>query len=174
MRPEQLSHELREARSTNLNRRRWIMGLSMVGAAASQLVTLYQMGVIPNLPDPPVPVFDSSRVDASNYAYENFNMPDGPRMLITYGITAALTATGGKNRAEEMPLLPIATAVKTAIDAGQATVLAFKEWDENQALCAYCQAATLASVASVALALPEAMEAIRHLRNRRTRQRVFG
>ncbi|EHC15987.1 hypothetical protein [Fischerella thermalis] len=36
-------------------RRRVIIGLSMLGDSMGQPVTLYQTGIIPHLPDPPVP-----------------------------------------------------------------------------------------------------------------------
>ena len=57
MDPKQLSHELREVKTPDLDRRRQIIGLSMVGATMGQLVSLYQTGVIDHLPDPPVPFF---------------------------------------------------------------------------------------------------------------------
>ncbi len=142
------------------------MGLSMVGAAAGAVVSLYQTGVIRHLPDPPIPVFDSSKVDASSYAYKRFNQPDAPGMLVNYGITAMLTAMGGKDRARTMPLAPIAMAVKTVMDSVTALELGREEWVENRKLCFYCQAATAASRASVALALPEAVRAARHLMGR--------
>jgi uncharacterized membrane protein len=41
--------------------------------------------------------------------------------------------------------------------------IAYEEWDENKALCAYCQAATAASVASLAIAMPELLRAARQL-----------
>jgi len=44
--------------------------------------------------------------------------------------------------------------------------LAREEWNENKALCAYCQVATLCSILSVALAVPEMRRAIRTLRGR--------
>lgn len=42
MNPTQLSRELREGQSPELTNRRWIIGLSLLGAAAGQVVTLYQ------------------------------------------------------------------------------------------------------------------------------------
>ncbi|MCU0491525.1 MAG: vitamin K epoxide reductase family protein [Chloroflexaceae bacterium] len=164
MNPAQLSHELRKGVSDDLTRRRWIVGLSMVGATMAQLVTLYQVGVIKHLPDPPIPIFDSSKVDASNYAYKRFNSPDGPLMLLTYGLTAWLASAGGQNRAQEMPLLALATSAKTIFDAVSTVKLAGEEWGENQALCAYCQVATVCSWASAILSLPEAWEAIQTMR----------
>ncbi|NEQ27358.1 MAG: vitamin K epoxide reductase, partial [Microcoleus sp. SIO2G3] len=108
MEPKQLSHELREGQSPDLDRRRWIIGLSMLGATMGQIVSLYQTGILKELPDLPIPFVDSDRVDASEYAYSRLNTPDGPLMTINYGITAWLASTGGQNRARENPLVPIA------------------------------------------------------------------
>lgn len=166
MNPRQLSHELRNEVTPDLTRRRWIIGLSMVGALAGQIVSLYQTGIIKKLPDPPLPIFDSDRVDASDYAYKRLNSPDGPAMLVSYGITAWLASAGGKSRAEQTPLLPLALALKTLYDAGVALELGREEWAENKALCAYCQAATVASLVSVGLALPEALRAVQNLMER--------
>jgi hypothetical protein len=59
-----LSEELRNGSNPDLNRRRWIIGLSMLGSAVAQIVSLYQTGIIKKLPDPPIPIFDSDKVDA--------------------------------------------------------------------------------------------------------------
>jgi hypothetical protein len=44
MEPQQLSRELREGNSPDLIRRRWIIGLSMLGVTMGQIVSLYQTG----------------------------------------------------------------------------------------------------------------------------------
>jgi uncharacterized membrane protein len=161
--PRQLSRDLRLGESPDLTRRRWIVGLSLLGTAAGQLVGLFQTGIVPRLPDPPSDLFDSSRVDASDYAYSRLQTPDAFVMIATYAVTAGLAAAGGKDRAREQPWLPIATLAKTLYDSFVTLKLAREEWDENRAFCAYCQAATVASLASVALAVLEAVEAVRNL-----------
>ncbi|WP_266367074.1 vitamin K epoxide reductase family protein [Tellurirhabdus rosea] len=163
MNPTQLSYELREGESEDLTRRRWMVGLSMLGAAAGQVVGLYQTGIIKHLPDPPISLFNSDKVDASDYGYKRLDTPDALMMLVNYGITAWLAGAGGINRAEEQPLLPIATAAKAVVDSATALKLGVEEWEENKALCFYCQVATVASLATVALALPEAVKAFRNL-----------
>lgn len=165
MNPRQLSHELRKGETADLSRRRWIIGLSMVGATMAQLVSIYQTGIISHLPDPPLPGFDSSRVDASNYAYKRYNSPDGPAMLVNYGLTSWLAAAGGKDRAKQSPTLPLMMGAKILLDTGLAIKLAQEEWAENKAFCAYCQVATLCSLASVALAVPEVRSAYRAWRS---------
>jgi uncharacterized membrane protein len=167
MTPSELSRELREGHNADLTRRRWIIGLSFVGAAMAQAVSLFQVGIVKHLPDLPLPRVNSSKVDASDYAYKKLSMPDGPIMLGSYAVTAGLSAAGGMNRARERPVLPIALAVKALYDAGNTLLLAREEWKENRAFCWYCQVATLCSLATAALALPELRTALRTLRSRR-------
>lgn len=150
----------------DMTRRRWIIGLSLLGTLAGQIVGLYQTGIIKHLPDPPLPVFDSDKVDASTYAYKRLDTPDAFLMILTYGLTTALAAVGGKDRARRSPALPIAMGVKILLDAGLNFQLASEEWAENKALCAYCQTATLASLVSLALAAPEVASAVRALAGR--------
>lgn len=163
MTPERLSHELRNETSPDLKRRRWIIGLSLLGVAAGKVVTLYQTGILKRLPDLPFKPFDSNRVNASNYGYSRLQSPDAVAMIVNTGITAWLAAAGGKERAEENPLLPIALTAKTLLDSVATVELGREEWQENKALCAYCQTATLASFAMFALSLPEAIRAGKRL-----------
>jgi uncharacterized membrane protein len=166
MEPQQLSQELREGNNPYMTRRRWIIGLSMLGGSMGQVVTLYQTGIVKHLPDPPVPLFDADKVDASNYAYSRFNSPDGPLMVANYALTAWLASMGGIDRARRNPLIPIAMGVKLVFDGVLSAELAREEWNENKAFCEYCQVATLCSLASIVLAVPEVMTAVRTLLGR--------
>jgi Mn-containing catalase len=49
-----LSRYLCEGDDPDLRRRRWVIGLSLVGTAAGQIVGLYQTGIVKHLPDPPL------------------------------------------------------------------------------------------------------------------------
>lgn len=60
MNPQQLSQELREGKDPHMTRRRWIIGLSMLGGSMGQLVSMYQTGIIDHLPDPPIPHVDAT------------------------------------------------------------------------------------------------------------------
>ena len=128
MTPQQLSHELREGDSPDLNRRRWIIGLSLLGTVAGQIVTMYQTGIIKYLPDPPLTIFDSNKVDASTYAYKRAQTPDAALMILTYGLTIWAASAGDKDRAETNPTLPIATGLKTIADTALNLTLAKEEW----------------------------------------------
>lgn len=172
MEPRQLSEELRKGQNPDLTRRRFIVGLSFIGATMAEAVSMYQVGIIEHLPDPPIPVFDSSKVDASNYAYRTLDTPDGFMMLANYSITALLAGAGGKNRATQNPFLPLAMAAKILLDCIFALKLARTEWKENEALCTYCQVATLCSIVSLVLAIPEATTAMRYLLGKRDPEAV--
>jgi uncharacterized membrane protein len=175
MEPQQLSQELRQGKNPHMSRRRAIIGLSMLGGSMGQLVTLYQTGIVSHLPDPPgQEIFDADRVDASNYAYNKFNSPDGPIMVANYAITAWLAAAGGLDRARRNPLLPIAMGVKLVLDGVTNVELAREEWSENKAFCEYCQVATVCSIASIVLAVPEVMTAVRTLLGRRDKNAEAG
>jgi uncharacterized membrane protein len=160
----ELSHQLRRTTDPDLRRRRWVLGLSLVGTVAAQIVTLYQMGMLRRLPDLPVGPFNATKVDAAPYGYSRLQTPDGALMLVSYALTAALAAAGGRDRAERNPALPLALAAKTGWDSLSAVRLAQEEWQQTRALCGYCQSATVASLASLVLALPEAARALRALR----------
>lgn len=163
MNPTQLSYELRNGQSADLTRRRWIIGLSILGVAAGQIVSLYQTGIIKHLPDPPIGPFDSDKVDASDYGYKRLDTPDALPMIVTYGLTACLAGAGGMHRASQQPALPVAMGVKTLFDTLTTVKLGQEEWSENKALCFYCQVATVASFASLALAVPEALKGLKKL-----------
>lgn len=162
--PSTLSRELREGRSPDLTRRRWAIGLSIVGSAIGGVVALYQTGIVRRLPDIlPGSVFDAQKVDASDYAYRRLQVPDAALMMMTYAATTALAAAGGAERAERQPALPIAFAAKAWYDFATCLKLAQEEWAENKALCSWCQMATLISAVTAALSLPEAIRAGRGL-----------
>ena len=157
--PARLSRELRLGTGEDLRRRRVALALSFAGAAIGGIVSAYQMGLVRRLPDIlPGAIFDAEKVDASDYAYEKLQMPDGPQMLVTYGITASLIAAGGEKRAEQAPALPIAAAGKAAYDFVLCLVLARKEWAQNRKLCSWCQVATALSALTLAYTLPEAIK----------------
>src|SRR4028119_566482 len=113
MDPKQLSEELRQGQNPHMTRRRWIIGLSMLGGSMGQAVTLYQTGIVNHLPSPPgQKLFDAHRVDPSNYAHNKFNSPDGPIMVANYAITAWLAAAGGLDRARRTSWLSPVMAIR--------------------------------------------------------------
>jgi hypothetical protein len=164
MNPRQLSHELRNGTSPNLNRRRWIVGLSMVGVAMGGIVSLYQTGILRRLPDPPTKAFDSNRVDVSNYAYSRFDTPDGLMMLTSSALTAWLAGAGGQNRARTQPELPVLMGLKLLLDVINNMRRVQEDWRAHKAMSMPNQLANLTSVAAALIAIPEVAAALNSLR----------
>lgn len=161
MQPSQLSQELREGSSPDLNARRTIITLSFVGVVIAKIVSLYQIGIIKKLPDPPIAIFDSNKVNASDYAYKRFATPDAFLMLLTYASTAWLAGGGREDRAKRNPLWVYAMFGKIALDCLTNVKLGMEEYQTNKKLCFYCQTATVISFVSLLAALPEFKRALR-------------
>ncbi len=115
-RPAELSRQLRLDSGPDMQRRRWLVGLSFVGVGAGMIVSLFQTGMIRRLPDFPFWPFDATKVDAQPYAYSRLQTPDALLMVTSYALTALLAGAGGRNRAKTLPLLPLALAAKTGFD----------------------------------------------------------
>ncbi len=163
MTPKKLSHELRTGSGDFLEERRGVIALSLTAIGCMGLIALYQIGIIRRLPDLPLPLMDSDKVDASEEAYEKFSTPDAFIGLGSYAVTMGLAAMGGKNRATERPLLPLALAAKASVDAIQAAKLTYDQWAKHKAFCIWCLLAAGATFAIVPLVLGEAAVAARQL-----------
>ena len=77
MKAATLSRALRHASDPFLARRRAIAALSLTAIGAMGLISLYQLGLIRHLPEPPLPYFDADKVDAAPEADQYLAMPDG-------------------------------------------------------------------------------------------------
>jgi uncharacterized membrane protein len=172
--PTALSWVLREGQTPDLNRRRRVVGLSLVAAAAMGVVSLYQMGLVRKPPEPPFGPFDAARVSGSAQGYAVLEMPDAPLALMSYATTLALAAMGGADRARRMPLVPLALAGKVAVDAMVSAKLSADQATRYKAACLWCLGASAATFAMVPLVLPEAREAWRNLRRPAAAARVTG
>lgn len=161
--PAHLSSQLRQGEGGYLAQRRGIVATSLVASGAMGLITLYQMGLIDDLPDPPLPHMNASKVDGAAQAYARLNMPDAPIGLRSYATTLGLAAMGSKNRVEDRPWLPLLLAGKAAIDAVQASKLLVDQWRKHKAFCIWCMVAALATLIALPLALPEARAALQQV-----------
>lgn len=153
-----LRRELREGRSSNLRRRRWIVGLSLVGMGAMAAVSLFQTGVVGHLPDPPVEGFDSDKVNSSETAYM-LGVPDGTLSLASLAANVPLAAFGGDDRARTAPLVPLFVAGKSLAEAVVAGWYFYQMPAKEKRWCGYCIAGAFVNFAVAALTLPEAREA---------------
>lgn len=76
---------------------RRIAVLSSVGLADFIPISLYQLGVIRHLPDPPGRIFDSDRINSSKDA-QIAGIPDGVVSLLTYSATVSVAGVALANR----------------------------------------------------------------------------
>jgi uncharacterized membrane protein len=158
-----LSHELRHGSGEFLERRRKAAMLSLVSIGSMTMISLYQLGIISHLPEPPLPGLNADKVDASGEAYEKLAMPDGVLGLHSYATTLAFTAAGGADRAQTKPWIPVALAAKATVDALQAGKLTWDQWAKHRAFCSWCLLAAGATFATLPQVLPEARAALRNL-----------
>ncbi len=160
--PQQLRRELQESNESDLNVRRAVIGLSLLGIGAMTAVTLFQTGVVKHLPDPPIDGFDSDKVNSSDTAYA-LGVPDGALSLASLAANIPLAAFGGENRAETMPLVPLAAAAKATIEAAVAGWYFYQMPTKEKAWCGYCIVGALANFGIAALTLTEAKRAWKSL-----------
>ena len=163
MDPEQLSAALRNDDSLYLLCRRGIVIASFVAMLCMMFISLFQLGIIKHLPEPPLPKMNADKVDSSGKAYNpmGLSLPDAFLGLVSYGITAMLAAYGGPLRYQTLAIIPLALGVKVLIDATQAARLSWDQWAVHQAFCFWCLIAALATFITVPLAAPEVIAVIK-------------
>lgn len=149
-----------------LHRRRQVTGLALGAAGALGVVSLYQVGILKHVPEPPLAMFDADRVDASGEAYVVGSLPDGLMGVASFAVTAVLATMGGADRHQSAPWLPLALAAKVVADAIGSGMLTAEQATRHRRYCSWCLAAAGASLAMVPAAVPEARAAWRTLRRR--------
>lgn len=154
----ELRDDLQTDSSDGMRRRRAIIGLSLVGAAAMTAVSLLQTGVVKHLPDPPIDSFDSDKVNSADTAYM-LGVPDGPLSLASLAANIPLAAYGGADRAEKQPIVPLIAAGKAVVEAAVAGWYFYQMPVKEKAWCGYCITGAATNLAIAALSLPEARQA---------------
>lgn len=160
--PQQLRKELQNSEKPDVNLRRAVIGLSLLGIGAMTAVSLFQTGIVKHLPDPPIGGFDSDKVNSSDTAYA-LGVPDGTLSLASLAANIPLAAFGGENRAEEQPLIPLAIAAKSTVEAVVAGWYFYQMPTKEKAWCGYCILGAAANFGIAALTLKEAKRAWKNL-----------
>ena len=153
--PEKLSAEIRQADDGLTQQRRRVVCLSLTSAVSMGVIALYQIGATKHIPEPPLPMLDADKVDASEEAYAKLSVGDAFIGFVSYGVTMLLAAAGGPRRHLTSPWLPRALALKAAFDAAQAAKLTVDQWTKHRAFCSWCLLAAGATFAVVPAVLPE-------------------
>lgn len=152
--------QIKESFDTSNKRRKWIIGISTVGAIAGNLVSMYQNNIIKkSKPSVLSAVADKVEEVTSN----KVEIPDAAVNLINYALTAWLARSGGKKRAKNHPFIPIAMGVKTIADSVVALEMAREDWEKNHKVGTYPQVAAVASLSAAAVAVPEMVTGVQQL-----------
>jgi uncharacterized membrane protein len=165
MSPSESREELLEKSSSGMRRRRWIIGLSMLGLGITAAASLIQTGILKKLPDPPIEGFDADKVMTSDEAYQ-FGIPDAAIALTGLAANVPIAAWGSAERAREQPIIPLIATGKAAVEAAAAGWYLYQMPTKVKAWCGYCMISAAAYFSIFALTLPEAFESIGNLVNR--------
>lgn len=170
--PRDLVEQTRNDRSPNMQRRRGVIAVSLLGIASMGLTTLLQMGIVRRLPDPPIRRFDTKRVNLSEEAF-GYGGPDSPIVILMHAINMVMATTGGADRARHHPWLPLLAASLAGAQSAMAAKYLFYQMPYvDEAYCPYCIVDALTHFATLGLVLPEAVDAAEELFGIRTSGRV--
>lgn len=145
--------ELRTSHTDDMDKRRTILLLSALGLVDFSIISLYQTGVIKKLPDLPLAIFDSNKVNASKGAYQ-FGVPDGPVSATVYALTMVLASAGGSSRSGRKPVMDALLGAAVAGNAGGALYYLYDMVFKQKKVCLYCVTGAAINIASAAIAAP--------------------
>lgn len=164
--PRALQQTLQHGQETSLQLRRGTIVVSLIGIGAMAATALLQTGVVKRLPEPKRGDFDTRKVNSSPEAY-SYGGPDSPVAIAAHGVNMVLAATGGADRAEHQPWLPMLAAAFAGAQAATAARYLFHTMPKvDKAWCPYCIVDALMQFATFALTLPEGVRAGRGLLRR--------
>jgi uncharacterized membrane protein len=145
--------------------RRWIVGLSALGAANMTLGALRQFGVIRHLPDVSIRGFDSNFVITSGPAFV-LGFPDAPLAVAGLAANIPLALLGGPDRARRVPWIPVMIAAKCVVEVSVAGWFLWQMKYRLHTWCAYCLLGASISTILAGLAANEARQALPARRTR--------
>jgi len=110
----ELSRLWRTRRTDALQRRRRVVAAYLLASGSMGMISAYQSGLVPRLPELPLPGFDALKVDSSAEAYQLLGMPDGVLALVSNAVTMALTVDQATKRRAACSWCLLATAATFA------------------------------------------------------------
>lgn len=159
--PRALREDIQGSDNRDMQLRRAVVGVSLLGIASMAPVILYQTGIIRHLPDPPVGNFHSDKVNGSPTAF-GYGGPDAPLSLLAHATNLVLASFGGSRRARITGWLPLAASASAAAQAGVAGKYLFYQMPKvDKACCPYCITDAVMHMSTFALTLPESLGVLR-------------
>jgi uncharacterized membrane protein len=116
-----------------------LIGASCAAIATLVPIALYQLGAIPQLPDPPLSVFDSERITMSKAAHP-FGVPDALLGLANFGTSLTLALLSKRSRTARTLL-----GAKLVLDASAAAFNAGRQVVGFGKLCSWCTGTALSA-----------------------------
>jgi uncharacterized membrane protein len=138
---------IRKDDSDAAGHRRQIAALAALGLFDFSLISLFQLGYIKELPDPPGGVFDSAKVNSSEDAVL-FGIPDGPISLMSYAATMLLATAATRSR-EHSKIFDLALAGILLGQAAGAAHYMYKMAFVQKKICMYCVAGAVINFAAL-------------------------
>jgi uncharacterized membrane protein len=119
--------------------RRVVIGSCCVALGTLVPVALYQSGVIAQLPDPPLAIFDSEKITQSAAAHP-FGLPDAWLGLASFGTTLVLAVLAKRHpRAKQL------LGAKLMLDGSAAAFNATRQVVSFGKLCSWCTGTAVAA-----------------------------
>ena len=150
---------LRTEENPDMANRRKVIALSALGLVDFSVISLYQTGVIKKLPDLPLPVFDSNKVNASKEAYQ-FGVPDGPVSAAVYSMIMVLAAAGGSEKAARKPVFDVLMGGAVAANLSGALYYLWDMAFRQKKICLYCMTGAAINIASAVIIAPTVLKGI--------------
>jgi hypothetical protein len=140
--------------------------VSSCAALATLLpVVLYQTGVVSDLPDPPLRIFNSPRITQSSAAHP-FGIPDSLLGVASFGITLTLALVARRHDGVKTAL-----GAKLALDASAAAFNAGRQVVCFGQLCSWC---TLTAMATAVMAYAGRYVILRTWTRSKAAAKAFG
>jgi uncharacterized membrane protein len=126
---------------------RHIAVLSVLGIIDFIPITLYQLGVIKHLPEPPGKIFNSDKVNASKEA-EIAGLPDGGVSMLMYAANVVLTGAA-LTRTRNQKIFNYGLAGIALGQAGGGLYYLYNMAKVQKKICIYCVAGALINLAAL-------------------------
>jgi len=162
MRTAAIRQELLTGTGEDLERRRKIMILSTLGLVDFAFISLYQSGAVKRMPELPIKIFDSNKVNAAPDAYQ-MGAPDGTISAWLYATNMVLATAGGTEASGRKPVFDVALGGTIAANAVGAVYYLFNMAFKQKRVCPYCIVGAAINIASAIIIAPTVLKSMKKL-----------